>query len=108
LGFVGSFAGGLVGMLGMVLFKSSVIMIPAAGICFFSGGTAGVFGSVRGGWKGALLGSFVVGIGLVALPMFLYPSFAELGIKGASFPNVDYNVLGGVIAAVIRFFQSLF
>ncbi|MDR2975848.1 MAG: PTS transporter subunit IIC [Streptococcaceae bacterium] len=108
LGFVGSFAGGLAGMLGMVLFKSSVIMIPAAGICFFSGGTAGVFGSVRGGWKGALLGSFVVGIGLVVLPMFLYPSFAELGIKGASFPNIDYNVLGGVIAAVIRFFQSLF
>ena len=38
IGFVGAFLGGLSGMAMMVLFKSPVIMIPAAGICFFSGG----------------------------------------------------------------------
>ena len=68
IGFVGSFLGGLFAMFLMVLFKSPVIMIPAAGICFFSGGTSGVFGNAYGGWKGALAGSFVVGIALVALP----------------------------------------
>lgn len=79
IGFIGSFLGGLFAMFLMVLFKSPVIMIPAAGICFFSGGTSGVFGNAYGGWKGALVGSFVVGIALVALPLVLYPIFAKIG-----------------------------
>ncbi|MEG0330279.1 MAG: PTS ascorbate transporter subunit IIC [Longicatena sp.] len=108
IGFVGSFFGGLVAMAAMVLLKSDVIMIPAAGICFFSGGTCGVFGNAYGGWKGALVGSFIVGIGLVALPLFLYPAFANLGIAGASFPNVDYNIIGSILYNVLHFFQSIF
>jgi len=106
IGFVGSFLGGLAGMGMMIAFHSSVIMIPAAGICFFSGGTSGVFGNAYGGWKGALIGSFLVGIGLVALPLILYPAFATLGIAGASFPNVDYNIIGTFIYKVVQFFQS--
>lgn len=43
VGFVGSLLGGLFAMLLMVVFHSPTIMIPAAGICFFSGGTCGVF-----------------------------------------------------------------
>ena len=80
-------------------------MIPAAGICFFSGGTSGVFGNAYGGWKGALVGSFVVGIALVALPLVLYPMFATLGISGASFPNVDYNVIGMIIDWILGLFK---
>ena len=105
VGFIGSFMGGLFGMLLMVLFKSSVIMIPAAGICFFSGGTCGVFGNAYGGWKGALFGSFIVGIGLVVLPLILYPVFADLGIAGASFPNVDYNIVGSIINWIFGLFR---
>lgn len=105
VGFIGSFLGGLVAMAGMIAFKSSVIMIPAAGICFFSGGTCGVFGNAYGGWKGALLGSFIVGIGLTALPLILYPAFAELGIAGASFPNVDYNIIGSIMHAILGIFH---
>lgn len=108
IGFVGSFLGGLFAMALMVLFKSSVIMIPAAGICFFSGGTCGVFGNAYGGWKGALVGSFIVGIALVALPLLLYPTFAALGIEGASFPNVDYNIIGSAIYQIINFFKGIF
>lgn len=104
IGFIGSFVGGLVTMAGMVLFHSPVIMIPAAGICFFSGGTAAVMGHAYGGVKGAILGSFVVGIILCAGPLFLYPAFAQLGILGASFPNVDYNIVG----VIIHFIGSLF
>lgn len=104
IGFVGSFVGGLFGMLLMILFKSPVIMIPAAGICFFSGGTCGVFGNAYGGWKGALAGSFVIGIGLVVLPLLLYPAFAQLGISGASFPNIDYNIIGTGIYNVLKIF----
>lgn len=105
IGFVGSFLGGLFSMFLMVLFKSPVIMIPAAGICFFSGGTSGVFGNAYGGWKGALAGSFVVGIALVALPLVLYPMFSTLGISGASFPNVDYNVVGVIIDWILGLFR---
>lgn len=105
IGFIGSFLGGLFVMFLMVLFKSPVIMIPAAGICFFSGGTSGVFGNAYGGWKGALVGSFVVGIALVALPLVLYPMFATLGISGASFPNVDYNVIGMIIDWILGLFK---
>lgn len=107
IGFVGSLLGGLFGMWMMVLFNSSVIIIPAAGICFFSGGTSGIFGNAYGGWKGALLGSFLVGIALVALPLMLYPAFAALGIADASFPNIDYNIVGSLLYTIINFFKGL-
>jgi len=100
IGFLGAFLGGLVAMAGMVIFHSSTIMIPAAGICFFSGGTCGVMGYSYGGWRGALLGSFLVGIFLCAGPLILYPAFSALGIAGASFPNVDYNIVGSLIYGI--------
>ena len=105
IGFVGSFLGGLVAMAIMVAMHSSTIMIPAAGICFFSGGTCGVFGNIHGGWKGALVGSFIVGMALTGLPLILYPAFAALGIADASFPNVDYNILGAALNAILGIFH---
>ena len=77
----------------MVAMHSSTIMIPAAGICFFSGGTCGVFGNIHGGWKGALVGSFIVGLALTGLPLI------------ASFPNVDYNILGAALNAILGIFH---
>ncbi|MED4852989.1 PTS transporter subunit IIC [Caldifermentibacillus hisashii] len=105
IGFVGAFMGGLAGMGLMILFNSSIIMIPAAGICFFSGGTCGVFGNAYGGWKGALLASFLVGIALVCLPLALYPLFDNLGISGASFPNIDYNIVGSFLNWLMGLFH---
>lgn len=104
IGFVGAFAGGLAAMALMVAFDSSVIMIPAAGICFFSGGTCGIFGNVHGGWKGAFIGSFIVGMALTGLPLIMYPAFAQLGIAGASFPNVDYNIVGAILNWILGLF----
>lgn len=105
IGFIGSFLGGLVAMAGMIAFKSPTIMIPAAGICFFSGGTCGVFGNAYGGWRGALIASFLVGIVLCAFPLVLYPAFSALGIGQASFPNVDYNVVGAILNAILSLFH---
>lgn len=104
IGFVGSFVGGLAAMAIMVAMHSSVIMIPAAGICFFSGGTCGIFGNAYGGWKGALAGSFIVGMALTGLPLILYPAFAQLGIAGSSFPNVDYNIIGAILNWILGIF----
>lgn len=105
IGFAGSLLGGFFGMWLMIVFKSPVIMIPAAGICFFSGGTCGVFGNAYGGWRGALVGSFIVGIALVVLPLILYPAFAQLGIADASFPNVDYNIVGAILHWILSIFR---
>ena len=105
LGFVGAVAGGLIATGIMVATHSETIMIPAAGICFFSGGTGGVFGSIYGGVKGALLGGLLLGFCTTMLPLILYPAFAALGIAGASFPNVDYNVVGCVLNFILGLFH---
>jgi ascorbate PTS system EIIC component len=106
VGFIGAFLGGLFAMALMVAFHSETIMIPAAGICFFSGGTCGVFGNAYGGWKGALISSFLVGIVLCAFPLVLYPAFLQLSpdLAGASFPNVDYNVVGSLLYYILKIF----
>jgi PTS system ascorbate-specific IIC component len=107
LGFISAYAAGLVAMAVMIFVKSPVVMIPSASIAFFSGGTAGVFGNSTGGWKGCIAGSFVAGLCLVGLPLMLYPVFAQLGIVGASFPNVDYNIIGTILYKITQLVQSV-
>lgn len=97
VGFLSSYTAGLVAVAIMVAFKFPVVIIPAAHICFFSGGTAGVFGNSTGGWRGAVAGSFVVGLLLAFLPVLLYPVYGSLGIEGSTFPNIDYNVMGNLL-----------
>lgn len=105
VGFLSAYAAGLVGVFIMVMFKAPVVIIPAAHICFFSGGTAGVFGNSTGGWRGAVAGSFVVGLLLAFLPMVLYPIYGTLGIEGSTFPNIDYNVMGILLDKILTIFQ---
>ncbi|TCS81963.1 PTS ascorbate transporter subunit IIC [Pectinatus cerevisiiphilus] len=105
VGFICSYAAGLVAIAVMIVFKFSVVIIPAAHICFFSGGTAGVFGNSFGGWRGAVIGSFVVGLLLAFLPCVLYPLYGEMGVLGSTFPNVDYNIVGMILNSVLNIFQ---
>ncbi len=105
IGFLGAITGGLIATAGMVILKSPTIMIPAAGICFFSGGTGGVFGNIYGGTKGAFVGGLLLGFTTTALPLILYPAFSALGIASASFPNVDYNVFGAVLHFILGIFH---
>ncbi|CUH96689.1 putative membrane protein [Propionispora sp. 2/2-37] len=105
VGFLCSYAAGLIAIVTMVVFKFPVVIIPAAHICFFSGGTAGVFGNAYGGWRGAMLGSFVVGLLLAFLPCVLYPLFGEMGVLGSTFPNVDYNIVGMILNNILGSFH---
>jgi len=41
---------------------------------------------------------------LTGLPLILYPAFAGLGISGASFPNVDYNIIGAFLNWILGIF----
>lgn len=108
LGFLSSYAAGLCAVGVMIAFNSPVVIIPAAHICFFSGGTAAVFGNSTGGWKGALLGSFVVGLLLAFLPIVLYPLYASMGVAGSTFPNIDYNVVGIILEKILKLVSPIF
>ncbi|MFK4567480.1 PTS ascorbate transporter subunit IIC [Enterococcus sp. UD-01] len=105
VGFISAYAAGLLGVLVMVVFKFPVVIIPAAHICFFSGGTAGVFGNSTGGWRGAVAGSFVVGLLLAFLPTILYPVYGSMGLEGSTFPNIDYNVVGILLEKILSIFH---
>jgi PTS system ascorbate-specific IIC component len=109
LGFIVSYTAGLLSIIVMASLPGlfPVVIIPAAHICFFSGGTAAVFGNSSGGWRGAVLGSFVVGLMLAFLPTFLYPIYGTLGIQGATFPNIDYNVIGNALNQILQLIKPI-
>lgn len=93
IGFFCSFVGGLVSMLIMGL-TGSVIILPGVVPHFFCGATAGVFGNATGGARGAILGSFVNGVLLSFLPIFLLPVLGDLGFAGSTFSDADFGVTG--------------
>lgn len=94
LGFISSYVAGLLAVVVMIMLNFPIVIIPAAHICFFSGGAAAVFGNSTGGWRGAIAGSFASGLLLAFLPIALYSVYQGLGIAGSTFPNIDYNVVG--------------
>jgi ascorbate PTS system EIIC component len=105
VGFLSAYVAGLLAVFIMVFFDFPVVIIPAAHIAFFSGGTAAVFGNSTGGWRGAVAGSFVVGLLLALLPTVLYPVFAGMNIEGSTFPNIDYNITGMLLNKFLSFFH---
>lgn len=105
VGFLSAYAAGLLAVGIMVFFKFPVVIIPAAHICFFSGGTSAVFGNSTGGWRGAIAGSFVAGLLLAFLPVVLYPVYGSMGIEGSTFPNIDYNVIGILLNSILGIFH---
>ncbi|WP_027333953.1 PTS ascorbate transporter subunit IIC [Mycoplasma elephantis] len=72
IGFISSFVAGIVGMgITIGLYSGgliAVVILPGLVPHFFLGATAGVFGNVRGGWLGAIVGPFVGGIIITFVP----------------------------------------
>jgi len=102
LGFVVSYISSLIAAFIMAKCNAPVVFIPAANVCFFLGGTAGVFGNSTGGWRGAVAGSFVMGFLLSFLPLVLYPVLCGMGIAQSAFPAVDYNVVNILIHNILN------
>ncbi|WP_078577946.1 PTS ascorbate transporter subunit IIC [Salipaludibacillus agaradhaerens] len=110
IGFFSSFIGGLFSMV-MMAFVGSTIILPGVVPHFFTGAAAGVFGNATGGLRGAVSGSFVNGIIISFLPIFLLPVLGELGFANTTFSDTDFGVggiffgslanYGGTIAIVI-------
>ena len=63
IGFLSSFAGGLVGLLVLGVWLGPVLglalILPGLVPHFFTGGAAGVYGNATGGRRGAVAGGFV-------------------------------------------------
>lgn len=99
IGFFASFVGGLVSMFLMVIL-GSVVILPGVVPHFFVGATAGVIGNASGGFRGAVLGSFVNGIVISFLPAFLLPVLGDLGFAGSTFSDGDFAVSGLILGLV--------
>ena len=93
VGFISSFTGGLVALVGLGMSGAAVI-IPGIVAHFFCGGTAGVYGDRIGGKKGCIVGSFVNGILLGILPALLLPVLGGLGFSNTTFSDIDFTVVG--------------
>lgn len=103
LGFVSSYVAGLICMALFAVFGLPVI-IPVAVPYFFIGATAGVCGNATGGWKGAIAGSFLVGILIAVGPAIIYPIMENLGLAGTAFPETDFNLVGVIIYVIGKIF----
>lgn len=96
LGFISSFAGGLVSMAVMIMTGTTVIL-PGVVPHFFCGATAGVIGNAAGGVRGATVGAFMQGVLISYLPIFLMPVLGGLGFKGTTFSDADFGLSGIVL-----------
>jgi ascorbate PTS system EIIC component len=109
IGFLVSFAGGLVG-LGILVALGSTLALPLIlpGVIphFFCGATAGVFGNATGGRKGAIIGAFGHGLLITFLPAFLMPVLGTLGFANTTFSDADFTAVGIVMGNVANYVQG--
>ena len=83
IGFLSSFVGFLVSMF-IIGVAGWGIVIPNMIPIFFPGAAAGVYGNSTGGWKGAILGGFIMGTLL---------AFGQLIVGNALATSVPYEAL---------------
>jgi len=94
LGFISMFIGMIIGMFVQMGFHSVYIILPGIVPAFFAGGTAGIFGNSTGGWKGAIVGPFIVGVVLAIGTGLLLPSTGDLATTGSTFGDPFYATAG--------------
>ena len=105
IGFICSFAGGIIGML-ILGFTGGVLIIPGLVPHFFCGATAGVYGNATGGRKGAMLGSFVNGLLITFLPALLLPVLGDLGFANSTFGDADFALIGILLGQAGNIFTT--
>ncbi|MBT0116177.1 PTS ascorbate transporter subunit IIC [Vibrio alginolyticus] len=101
VGFLSSFAAGLLGMFLLYVMRLTVI-IPGVVPHFFVGAAAGVFGNATGGRRGAILGAFAQGLLITFLPVFLMPVLGDLGFANTTFSDADFGAVGILLGLIVR------
>ena len=104
IGFLFSFAGGLISM-AVLGGLSMALIIPGLVPHFFTGAGAGVFGNATGGRVGAAVGGFVNGVLISFLPAFLLPVLGDLGFANTTFGDADFGIVGIIIGFIANLFS---
>ncbi len=86
IGFLASFVGGIVGMLGMAALGTAIV-IPGVVAHFMTGAPSGVIGKAVGGRRGAVPGAFVNGVAITFLPLLLSPVLGDIGLANSTFAD---------------------
>ena len=101
VGFLSSFAAGLIGMFTLYLLNM-IVIIPGVVPHFFVGAAAGVFGNATGGRRGAILGAFAQGLPITFPPVFLLPVLDDIGFANTTSSDADFGVLGILLGIIVR------
>lgn len=106
IGFLSSFAGGLVALGVLAIWLSPALglalILPGMVPHFFTGGGAGVFGNATGGRKGAVLGGFVNGLLITFLPAILLTVLGNLGLANSTFGDADFGWFGTLLGVSLQ------
>lgn len=108
LGFLVSFAGGIFTMLALMAVNAWYgalvvpVIVPGVAAHFFCGGTAGVFANAEGGLKSCIAGSFVHGILISLLALFVMPVLGTLNLSGTTFSDTDFCAAGILFGELAR------
>lgn len=100
LGFITTTIGTVLGMFLMPVFGLAVIL-PGMLTNFFAGGTAGIFGNVVGGRRGAIIGGVIHGLFITLLPALLVTALTGLGFVNASATDSDTIVAALMYAWIL-------
>lgn len=112
IGFLMSFAGGVVGM--FLLYGINTILptltlpliLPCVVPHFFAGASAGVFTNAEGGIKGCIVGTFAHGITTTLLPAMLMKVLCSPNFSGATFSDADMCTVGIVLGNIGKVIQG--
>ena len=103
IGFIASFAGGLVGLAVLSTWLNPAfgvaLILPGLVPHFFTGGAAGVYGNATGGRLGAAFGAFVNGLIITFLPAFLLGVLGAFGSENTTFGDADFGWFGILIGS---------
>jgi ascorbate PTS system EIIC component len=105
LGFLSSFAGGLVGLACCGLAHWTLIL-PGVVPHFFCGATSGVLANATGGRRGCVVGAFVQGLLITFLPLLLLPTLGSLGFANTTFGDADFGVAGLILGKLVGLVQG--
>ena len=67
--------------------------------------TAGVYGNITGGRRGAVVGAFAHGLLISFLPAILLPMMGDMGLGSTTFGDADFGVVGIVLGHIIAMFN---
>lgn len=105
IGFLSSFAGGLVGLVILASFLGPVfglaLILPGMVPHFFTGGGSGIFGNCTGGKIGAITGGFINGMLITFFPAILLGVLGNLGQANSTFGDVDFCWYGSFIGMLM-------